>query len=78
MYYLLLKSDYEAIKTQVSHKPTWTLDGTKCIVHNDNGLAITEYEDSWATAAEVNEWRWDADTTEWQNWMTQEEHDTMV
>lgn len=78
MYYYLTKAQYDNISSQLSHDPAWTLDKTHCIVHNDNNINITDYTTLYATAQDVNNWRWDADTTEWQNWITQEEYNGVV
>lgn len=78
MYYYLTKAQYDAISSQLSHDPAWTLDKTHCIAHNDNNISITDYTTVYATAQDVNDWRWDPDTTEWQNWITAEEYNGVV
>ena len=78
MYYYLTKAQYDAISSQVSHDPAWTLDNSHCIVHNDNNITITNYTTHYATANDVNDWRFDPDTDEWQNWMTDAERNGTI
>lgn len=74
MYYLLTQEQFSNWSESVSHNVAWTLDGTKCILHNDNSLSITEFERVFNTNHEVNDWRFNPDTEEWRNWMTEEEY----
>lgn len=74
MYYYLTKAQYDSVSSQVSHDPAWTLDKTHCVLHNDNNITITDYTTFYATAQDVNDWRFDPDTTEWQNWMSSEDY----
>ena len=43
MYYLLTKEQYDLIADSLSHLPAWSLDGSKCIAHNDNNINIDQY-----------------------------------
>lgn len=74
MYYLLTQSQHEAIKGQLSHKAAWNLTHDKCIAHNDNGITINEYEQFFETNHEVNDWRFNSNTEEWRNWITEDEY----
>lgn len=75
MYYYLTKSQYDAISGSVSHGPAWTLNKSHCIVHNDNNITISNYTTHYSSSTDVNDWRFAPGSTEWQNWMTQEEFD---
>lgn len=78
MYYLLTELQHESIKEQLSHKAAWNLTEDKCIVHNDNGIAINEYEQLFETNHEVNDWRFNPDTEEWRNWITEDEYNGII
>jgi len=71
-YYLITSDQYNEIESTLSHGPAWTLDRRKCVVHLLETQVPSEFEMSWETPNECNEWRF-ADP-EWRNWMTEEEH----
>lgn len=78
MYYYLTLEQYNLISSQISHTPAWTLDGTHCIVHNDNNIAITQYVTLYNDSNAVNDWRWNPDTEEWRRWITEDEYNGII
>jgi len=58
MYYLLTKEQHSLISDLLSHLPAWSLDGSKCIAHNDNNINIESYEIEFTTKAEVKNWKY--------------------
>lgn len=58
MYYLLTKEQYDLIADSLSHLPAWSLDGSKCIAHNDNNINIESYEIEFPTKTEVKNWKY--------------------
>ena len=78
MYYLLTLLQHEAIEAELSHKAAWNLARDKCLVHNDNNIDITDYEQFFATSRDANNWRWNSSTEEWRNWITEDEYNGII
>ena len=78
MYYLLTALQHKAIESGLSHGAVWNLAGDKCLVHNDNNIDITDYEQFFNTSNNVNDWRFNPDTEEWRNWITEDEYNGII
>jgi hypothetical protein len=78
MYYLLTALQHKAIESELSHGAAWNLAGDKCIVHNDNGITINDYEQFFEKNHEVNDWRFNPNTEEWRNWITEDEYNGII
>lgn len=74
MYYLLTSKQFEQWRDLCSHNVAWSLDNSICVLHNDNSLDITEFEMVFENNHEVNEYRFNPNTEEWRNWITEEEY----
>lgn len=78
-YYLITAAEYTTNhESNCDHDPAYTLDGTKCIIHVDDDYTVSNYIQYFADNNSVNEWRFDTDTTEWQNWETIDEHNGII
>ena len=78
MYYLLTALQHKAIESELSHGAAWNLARDKCLVHNDNNIDITDYEQFFNTNNSVNDWRFNPDTEEWRNWITEDEYNGII
>ena len=57
MYYLLTKTQYALVAESLSHSPAWSLDKGRCIAHVDNGIEITEFEQTFEDKDAVDVWK---------------------
>lgn len=78
MYYLVTTAQYDLIADQLTETTVWDLKNLRCIVQTDNPSLVTDYVMYFDTHFEVNDWRWNPDTEEWREWITQEEYDGIV
>lgn len=58
MYYLLTKTQYALVAESLSHSPAWSLDKGRCIAHVDNGIEITEFEQTFEDKDAVDVWKY--------------------
>lgn len=72
-YYLLTSEEYNNHVDATDQQVVWSLDSSKCIIEVADGYDIPNHILVFSTPNEVNDWRWDPNTEEWRNWMTEEE-----
>lgn len=73
-YYLLNPEQYEMHKHETDQYVAWSFDGMYCIIECEDSCDITEYIQLFNTANECNEWRYNENTEEWRNWITEEDY----
>ena len=71
-YYLLSQQQYEIHKDRTDQEVAWSLDGSNCIIEADSlpGDYTLEFE----TSDDCNVFRYNPETEEWRNWMTEEDY----
>lgn len=72
-YYLLTSEEYNNHVDATDQQVVWSLDSSKCIIEVADDYDIPNHTSVFSTPNEVNDWRWDPNTEEWRNWMTEEE-----
>ena len=73
-YYILTSEQYQEHSNATDQQVIWTLDNTHCILEVENAHVIEEYVQVFNTGNEVNDWRFDTNTEEWRNWMTEQDY----
>lgn len=74
MKYYLITAEEAANHTDATDQSiVYALDNSKCIIEVANDYDIPNHISVFNTPNEVNDWRWDPNTEEWRNWMTEEE-----
>ena len=71
-YYLLSKEQYEIHQDATTQEVAWSLDGSNCIIEADD--LPEDYTTMFANADTCNVFRYDTNTEEWRNWMTEEDY----
>ena len=71
-YYLLSQQQYEIHKDRTNQEVAWSLDGSNCIIEADS--LPSDYTLEFETSEDCNLFRYNPETEEWRNWITEEDY----
>ena len=72
-YYLITSQEYQDNHSTSNNTPVYSVDESQCILEVEDNYEVLNYIQMFNTADEVNDFRFDPLTNEYQNWVTEED-----
>ncbi len=72
-YFLISVDQFQSQSINTKQFIAWSFDNAKCIVETNDDENIENHLQRFETSNECNEWRYNENTEEWRNWISEED-----